>query len=37
MESPVLFESLKSVMNIADVDGREFVKGKSDKYAFANC
>tara|TARA_B100000424_G_scaffold32562_1_gene22210 strand:+ start:103 stop:1911 length:1809 start_codon:yes stop_codon:yes gene_type:complete len=32
----VLFESLKSVMNIADVDGREFVKGKSDKYAFAN-
>ena len=32
----VLFESLKSVMNIADVDGREFVKGKSDKYAYAN-
>ena len=33
----ILFESLKSVMNVADVDGREFVKGKSDKYAFANC
>ena len=33
----ILFDSLKSVMNVADVDGREFVIGKSDKYAFANC
>ena len=31
----ILFEALERVMNTADVDGTEFVKNRSDKFAFA--